>query len=207
MNPHSDDPAPQPPQEPGSFSQEFQHAQVSARVPDKVARGVFSTGVLVQQGPYEFVLDFVQGMVQPRQVVARVVLPPAVVPILLAALRENLGLYQNQFGPPPALKVPTPPTPPPPRPSIEEIYGQFKLPDDLLSGVYANAALITHTQAEFCLDFITNFYPRSAVACRVYLAAAQVMTFQGTLTQSFQQYQQKLAAQANRPPEPPRPGT
>ncbi len=184
------------PQGPGPFSQEFQHSQVSARVPEKVGRGVFCTGMLVQQGPNEFVCDFVQGLVQPRQVVARVVVPPPVVASLLAALRDNLGRYQNQFGPLPALR---PPPPPPVPPSIEEIYSHLKLPDEMLSGVYANAAMITHSQAEFCLDFITNFYPRSAVACRVYLAAAQMTGLLNTLAQSFQQYQNKIAAQA--PPQ------
>ena len=191
-----------PPQGPGgASSQEFQHSQVSARVPEKVGRGVFSTGVLVLQSAHEFVLDFVQGMVQPRQLAARVVLPPSFIPNLLSALRDNLVSYQNKFGPPPALKQPAaPPSPPPP---IEEIYDQFRLPDDMLGGVYANGAMIVHTQAEFCLDFIANFYPRSAVACRVYLAAAQVPLLANSLAQSFQQYQQKIAAQSGKPPQPP----
>ena len=85
----------QPPQGPGASSQEFQHSQVSARVPEKVGRGVFSTGVLVLQSAHEFVLDFVQGMVQPRQLAARVVLPPSFVPNLLSALRDNLASYQH----------------------------------------------------------------------------------------------------------------
>lgn len=201
MSARPDDPSGGKPSMPGAFSQEFQHSLASARVPEAVNRGVFSTGVLVLQGAHEFVLDFVQGIVQPRQVAARVVLPPAVVQGLVNALRDNLALYQNQFGPPPALRLPPPPPTPP---SIEDIYGQFKLSDELLSGVYANGALVTHTQAEFCLDFITHFYPRSAVSCRVYLAAGQVPIMWNTLAQSFQQYQQKLA-QAARPPEPPPP--
>jgi hypothetical protein len=192
----SGDPAPQGP---APISQEIQHPQVSARVPEKVGRGVFSTGLLVLQGQHEFVLDFVQGMVQPRQIVARVVVPPAIVPNVVAALRDNLNLYQNQFGPLPALRPP--PVPPKP-PSIEDIYGQFKLPDEMLSGAAANVVMITHSQAEFCLDFITSFYPRSAVACRVFLAAAQMPGVLNTLAQSFQQYQQKLAAKP-KPPEPP----
>src|SRR5438552_18982930 len=64
----------------GPTSQEFQHSQVSARVPEKVGRGVFSTGVLVLQTGTEFLLDFVQGMVQPRQVAARVVMAPSFIP-------------------------------------------------------------------------------------------------------------------------------
>ena len=77
-------------------------------------------------------------------------------------------MYQDQFGPPPALKQQQQ-NPQQPPPTTEEVYAQFKLADDQLSGSYANAALIAHTQSEFCLDFITTFYPRSAVSCRVYL--------------------------------------
>ncbi len=195
MNPPAGGP---PGHDPGFFSQELQHQQVSARVPEKVSRGVFSTGALIFQGPHEFGIDFVLRMVQPQQVVARVVLPPTLIPSFIGALRENLGRYTAQFGPPPPL--PTPP-PPNPMPSIEEIYQQLKIPDDLLSGVYANAVMVVHTPAEFCLDFITSFYPKSAVSCRVFLAAAQVPGFLNSLNHSYQQYQQKIAnQQMQRPP-------
>ena len=46
---------PEMPKDPG-FSQEVQHSHVSARVPEKVARGVFSTGVLALQ----VVVDFLE---------------------------------------------------------------------------------------------------------------------------------------------------
>ena len=187
----------------GTFNQEIRHSQVSARVPEGIGRGVFSTGAVVVQGPQEFVIDFLLRMTQPHMVAARVILPPAVVPRFVAALRENLNNYQKKFGPPPALPAPPPGAKPP---SIEEIYDQLKLPDETLSGVYANAVMIGHTPSEFCLDFITNFFPRSAVSCRVYLSAPQVPRFLDTITRSFEQYQQKLASaqqqQAQFPPSP-----
>ncbi len=189
------------PQVPGSFSQEIQHSQVSARVPEKVARGVFSTGAMVFQGQHEFVIDFVLRMAQPQQIAARVVLPLSIMPSLIAALRENLNNYQGKYGPPPAMPVPANPPAPPP---IDEIYSQLKLSDDMLSGVYANAVMIAHSPAEFYLDFITNFYPRSAVSCRVYLSAPQVPGLLNTLNRALNQYQQKLAGgQLPKPPEPP----
>jgi hypothetical protein len=188
---------PKGPNEP--FSQEVQHTHVSARVPEKVGRGVFSTGVMILQGSHEFVLDFALRMAAPHQIVARVVLPQSLVPSLITALRENLAGYQSRFGPPPAL--PTPPNPPPPAP-IEEIYSQLKLPEELMSGVYANAVMIAHTPAEFAFDFITNFYPRSAVSCRVYLSAPQVPGLLNTLTRSWQQFQQKQSGQQPPPPAP-----
>jgi hypothetical protein len=121
-------------------------------------------------------------------------------PSIIGAIEENLRRYQSQFGPVPSLP---PPTPPPTPPSLDEIYDQFKMPDELLSGAYANGMMITHTPAEFCLDFITNIYPRSAVSARVYLAAAQLPNFLGTLNRAYQQFRQKMAGQ---PPagEPPR---
>src|SRR5947209_11397812 len=156
MNPNPPQPpgeGAQPPNDPGSFTQEIQHQQISARVPEKVSRGVFSTGALILQGPYEFVLDFVLRMNQPQQIVARVILPLQLMPNLILALRENLNNYQAKFGPPPALPMPQPPPKPP---SIEEIYEQLKLSDDVVSGVYANHVLVAHSPSEFCFEFITN---------------------------------------------------
>ena len=49
---------------------------MSARVPERVGPGTFSTGVLVMTGNTEFVLDFVKNLGQPAQIAARVVMPP-----------------------------------------------------------------------------------------------------------------------------------
>lgn len=189
-----------PSEEPGSgaVSHEIRHQQVSARVPEKVGRGSFSTGAIVLQGPNEFVLDFLVTMGRPHQVAARVVIPPHVLGQMIAALRENYNMYQQKFGTPPALPTAPPGTP---QPSVEEIYEQLKLPDEMLSGTYANAVMIGHSAAEYWFDFITNFFPRSAVSCRVFLSAPQIPRLLQTLTQSFQKFQQ----QQQRPPGGPPP--
>ncbi len=144
------------------------------------------------QGANEFVIDFLLTMMKPQIVAARVVLPPQVMGALINALNENYNNYKSKFGSPPPPPQPPPNQPPPKPPSIDEIYDQLKLPDEMLSGAYSNAVMISHTPAEFCFDFITNFYPRSAVSARVYLAAPQVPGLLNTLTRSFQQYQQKI---------------
>lgn len=204
QEPQPDPQRPAPGGEPGPTSQEIRHAQVSARVPEKIGRGVFSTGAVVLQGAHEFIIDFLLRMTSPQQVAARVVLPPVVMGQFAAALRENLGHYQRNFGGPPQAPTPrgpvvTPPKPPP----VEELYDQLKLPDDVLSGVYANAVMISHTPTEFAFDFITTFYPRSAVSCRIFLAAPNVPRFLESLAHSFEQYQRR-----RRPPEsPPAPPT
>ncbi len=194
MTPQDPKPPEPSPNDPSTFSQQFQHQQVAARVPDKVARGVFSTGALVLQGAHEFVIDFVLRMNQPQQIVARVILPLGLMPGLINALRENLANYQKQFGAPPALPTPQPPPKPP---TIDEIYDQLKLPEEVQSGTYANHVLIAHSPAEFCFEFITNFYPRAAISSRVFLSAPQVPVLLNTLIRSWQQYQQKL-----QPPPP-----
>lgn len=171
----------------GTFSQEFKHSPVSARVPERVARGVLSTGVLVLDSPNEFVLDFMQGLARPFQVSARVVVSPAVMEQFVVALRDNLHRYEARFGP-------IPPQPRPAtdrRPSLQEIYDEFKLPEEQLSGTYANAVMVGHSPSEFFLDFITNFFPTSAVSSRVFLSAVQMPRVLDALSTALQRYQQR----------------
>ena len=171
------------------FSQEVQHSHVSARVPEKVVRGVFSNGLLALSGANEFALDFYQRIAKPFQVVARVILPPAVMPRLIAAINDNIKNYTATFGPPPALLTPaTPAAPPPP---VAEIYEEMKMSDEVAAGVFANGAMISHTQSEFCLDFIVNLFPRSVVSARIYFAASQIPGLATSLTRSYQQFQQR----------------
>jgi hypothetical protein len=183
--------------DPHTFSREVHFSNVGARVPEHVGRGVFSNGILILQGQTEFILDFLLRMAQPHQVVTRVVVPISMVPRLIHALRENLENYRKTFGPPPALPMPPPPAKPP---SIEEIYDTLRIPEEVVSGVYANAALVSHSAAEFCLDFITNFYPKAAVSTRVFLSTPQVPVMLNSLVQSWQNYEAKMQQQ---PPQGP----
>jgi len=214
------------------YHEEVQHSPATARIPEKISPGVFSTGTIVMHGPHEFVIDFLQSLAHPRRVASRVVLPPTVIPPFLAALQDNFTKYTQLFGPlprmpqprtatppreggeagepaankpasptseptpfplnhpdPPAAK-PATPTPPAPMP-IAEVYEHLKLPDDMLSGVYANTVVISHTGAEFCFDFITSFFPRSAVAARIYMACPHVVEFSESLTRSWEQFRSR----------------
>jgi hypothetical protein len=181
--------------DPPTFSQDFQIANVSARVPEKVARGVFSTGVFVLQGQTEFTLDFVLRMNQPHQLVARVFLPLTLVPHLIETLKANLEKYRQSFGTVPSMPMPAQrPTPP----SIEEIYQDLKISEDVMMGAYANSVMIVHTAAEFGMEFICNSYPKAVIVARVFLSAPQVPVLLQSLTQSWQKYQSKL-----HPPQPP----
>ncbi|MEX0741837.1 MAG: DUF3467 domain-containing protein [Phycisphaeraceae bacterium] len=270
------DPSSPDPNQPGQFSQRIRHEQVSARVPEEISRGVFATGALVLNGPHEFIIDFLQSVTRPHQVVARVVLPTTIMQSMVRAMQQNFDNYTKRFGPMPELptpptatdadaeaksdapadagqssaesagldasvppsdtgdpgstQTPTPSTPSaggydsgfsdeaspgeppaaPTPPSVEEIYGQLKLPEEVATGTYANTVMITHSPAEFCFDFITSFYPRSTVTARIFMSAAQVPRLHATLSRSFDQFKQKVIAQQkrqqqnrNNPPPPP----
>lgn len=203
----SDDPQPEHPdnlpQHAGgnTYHQEVQHSPATARIPDGVSRGVFSTGAIVMHGAHDFVIDFIQSLAPPRRVVARIALPPTVLPLFVGALQENLRKYNQSFGPVPRMPAPPPGMVPAAPPPINDVYEQLKLPDEMLSGVYANTVVISHSPAEFCFDFVTSFYPRSAVSGRVYLATPHVPELLDSLIRALQQYQQKQ----QQPPRPPQP--
>lgn len=178
---------------------EVQHRQLSARVPEAVARGVFSTGAIIIGGATEFVLDFCLRMVRPHQVVARVVLPPPVLPQMIAALNESIAGYEARLGPIPPLPAPASER----TPSLQEVYEELKLSDEQLSGAYANVVMIAYGGAEFCLDFVSGFFPRSAVSSRVYMAAPHVLRLRDSLTQTHAEHLRRLAARRNPPASPP----
>jgi len=204
MNETPEEPKPEGSPDSGMTSQQFSHSPLSARVPERVARGVHATGCLVLDSPTEFVIDFMQGLTRPFQVVARIVVHPAIMGQLAAALQDNVGKYAAAFGMPPA---PPPPPPNQKRPTIQEIYENFKLPEEQMSGNYANSVMIGHTQSEFYLDFITGFYPTAAVNSRVFVSATQAPRVLDTLKAAIKQHQQRQ--QGGQPPQeqPPQQGS
>lgn len=188
----------------GTHSEQVRVQHLSARVPERVSRGAFSTGAIVMTGASEFILDFVQNLSTPPSVTARIVMPHVTMPQFIEALRKNLDIYRQRFGEPPML----PANPPPAKqPTAQEIYDELKLADDLLSGAYANGVMIGHTPSEFKFDFLTNLFPTSAVSARVYMSVPQVPRLLQSLQSTFQQFQQRVQqqqreAQQRQPPPP-----
>lgn len=183
-------------------SQEIQHSQIGALVPEKVARGTFSTGAVVLNGQHEFIIDFLLRMTRPHQVAARVVLPPPVVLRMIQALSENLENYKTRFGEPKLPDAAQPkPDQPQPQVNAQELYEQLKFGDTEMHGAYANAVMIGHSPTEFSFDFITTFFPKSVVSSRVFLSAPNAPKLLESLKHSWDQYQKKL----NQPPPPPPP--
>jgi hypothetical protein len=191
---------PQPPKGPEHVTQQVQYSQISARVPERLNRGVFATHALVLTGNQELVCDFLLRMVPPFLLAARVVVPYSALGPLVRAVSENLENYRGRFGTPPA---PPPPPPNVPPPNIVDVYDQLKITDDVAVGSYANTLMISHTATEFCLDFILDVFPRPVVTQRVYLAAGQVPPFLNTLKRTFDGLQQRMAQQHPHPQPPP----
>jgi len=52
--------------------------------------------------------------------------------------------------------------------------------------------MIGHGPHEFSFDFITNFYPQSAVSARVFLAAGQVARLAESLRGAWDQIRHRL---------------
>jgi hypothetical protein len=122
--------------------------------------------------------------------------PSGIPPEVPGTTSIQAGLHSN----------PTPSSVPPPGPTQavtpkrqnpQEIYDELKLRDEILSGTYANAVMIGHGAYEFSFDFITNFYPQSAVSCRVYLASGHIARLLDSLKQSWEQLRPRLGYPPN----------
>lgn len=188
----------------GGQNEQVRIQHVTARVPDQVSRGAFSTGVIVMTGATEFILDFIQNIGGPPAVVSRVVMPHGTLPQFADALRKNLEMFTQRFGPPPVL----PKAPPPAKPqTAQEIYDELKIPDAMLSGAYSNGVMIGHTASEFKFDFLSNLFPHSAVSARVFLSSPQAPRLLESLDSTWVQFQQRLRQQQQQPPRNPPPPT
>lgn len=192
----SSSPPPDPADDQGIPEQPAQPGHVSARVPSSVRAGAFATGVIIMTGPTEFALDFVQGLVQPPALVARVFMPHGVLPQFAAALKDNLGKYEQRFGTVPNVSRPANPKTSTP---LQQVYDDLRIDDEVLRGSYANAVMINHGAAEFKLDFLANAAPRSAVTSRVFLTATQVAQLLGSLERTWNQFQERIRQQ--QPPQ------
>jgi hypothetical protein len=194
------DPAPTPPDD--SSVQRVPQTPTSARVPERVARGVVATGFLAFFGPTEFVVDFLQFLSRPSNLAARIVMSPVLAERFVQLLREDLARYTAQFGAPPSL--PKPPAGDKPK-TAQEVYDELKVPEEVLSGVYANGVMVGHTPAEFGIDFMTTFMPQAAVCARIYVAAPRVPQLIETVASLLVQYKRQQNPGAPPTSTPPAP--
>ena len=63
--------------------------------------------------------------------------------------------------------------------------------------------MIGHGPHEFSFEFISNFYPHSAVSARVFLAAGQVPRLYDSLKGTWDQMRQRMQPPSGNIPRPP----
>lgn len=71
---------------------------------------------------------------------------------------------------------------------------QIKITDEILKGVYANMAIISHSQEEFVLDFM-NVYPAQAqgiVNARVVLSPQHVKRIVEAMKENIKKYEDQF---------------
>jgi hypothetical protein len=148
------------------------------------------------------VFDFLLRLVPPHQLAARVVMPKSSLAAVVGAIQENLNNFRARFPNMPALPPPPPNVKPP---SIQEVYDQLKISEEVAAGAYANRMMVTHGVTEFCFDFILDLFPRPTVTSRIYLAAPQVPPFLAALQRTLGQQQAAQQRPTPRPPAAPAP--
>ena len=187
-------------------SQQFLHSPTRPAVPKLVQPGVFSNVFMLQQVNDEFVLDFATTLIQPHELVARVVVSQKGLATTIAALEEGLAQCELRFGlsvrtvgelarsreateltatelDEPGQEVPREPDKGHTDRGVDmaKVYQGLVIPDERLVGVFADSVDVRFTSGEFCLDFVGNLYPHSVVVARVFLAAGRLPSLAATL--------------------------
>lgn len=75
----------------------------------------------------------------------------------------------------------------------QEVKLQIQLDDDVAQGVYANLAVINHSDAEFCIDFIfvQPQQPRAKVRSRIIVSPSHAKRLLGALHENVRKYEQQ----------------
>ena len=71
----------------------------------------------------------------------------------------------------------------------------IELPEEVATGVYANLAVITHSPAEFVMDFIQVMpgMPKAKVRSRVVMSPHHVKRLLGALAENVQRFESNMA--------------
>ena len=74
--------------------------QLSIELTEDIAEGIYSNLVMIAHSPEEFILDFIRVMpgVPKARVKSRIIVSPPHAKRLLAALADNIGRYEAQYG-------------------------------------------------------------------------------------------------------------
>ncbi len=78
-----------------------------------------------------------------------------------------------------------------------------KMPDKVLTGVYANQMMVSHTREEFLIDFINLFPPEGVVTARVIVSPGHMKRMIHALRDNLVRYESSHGAILEAPaPQP-----
>ncbi len=82
---------------------------------------------------------------------------------------------------------------------------QIKLPEDVATGVYANLALVNHTDAEFTIDFayVQPQAPQATVRSRIITSPRHMKRLIAALQDNLAKYEAKFGVVPEGPLAPP----
>ena len=66
-----------------------------------------------------------------------------------------------------------------------------KITDEVLRGVYANSAFITHTREEFVIDFLNVFPPQGIVTSRIIVSPGHMKRILRAIQENVRRYEEK----------------
>jgi hypothetical protein len=193
------------------YHQQVQHQSLSARLPESLGAGVFCTSSLIVESGDMFLIDFVNGSAPPVRLVARVVVTPLTMQQFLSALNQSCEKARaarrqdrpsEATGQPPGVGTETVSAAASAggkpagaaaagQRSVEDIYNELKFTDDVPCGAFANTVIIRHSVDEVLFDFISNYFPRAVVTCRVAMATSRVERFRRSLEDAYRKYEEK----------------
>jgi hypothetical protein len=86
----------------------------------------------------------------------------------------------------------------------QEIQLEIQVDDDVAQGIYANLAVINHTDAEFILDFVfvQPQAPRGKVRARIIVSPRHAKRLLGALEDNLRRFEQRFGAISEGPAPP-----
>jgi hypothetical protein len=77
-----------------------QQNQINIELPEDIAEGIYSNFAIIAHSNQEFIVDFIRMMpgLPKAKVKSRIVLSPQHAKRLVAALKDNISKYEQQFG-------------------------------------------------------------------------------------------------------------
>ncbi len=167
--------------------EKFHVTPVAAIVPEHLHRGAVATSLVVVKAEEVYLADFLCAVAYPVSIVARIIMTPRTLTKSIESLETALQAC-GQSAPARRHRKGTVTTPTAANSArkpadgdeplagfrIRDLYDELRSCDRILAGTFADSLMVRHTDSEICLDFFSNFYPKSYLAARLIIPAGRV---------------------------------